>query len=340
MWRLISLSQGRSCGIVSEMNGALTIDGVPATPPNARRARHLTALPRGLAPLGAQDLARHAMLIADGIPKSGRCGAYVYYMFNGRLCWRRYVVPNDPRTTAQQSLRAAFGAASRTWSHSNRLTDQQRAAWAAEAAKVQSRPRSGTSGPLTSQQGFISCNCGTERLGSEMLWEALRWRVQQPETRNRRTQFPLRVEQAQRLAQATSGSRHPPTVPIPSPRRGATHRARHSRANFVSSQAIQPQRVTQPSSERPQTYTGALPVCRRWEAGFSLRAFGPSLLTRAVSCRQEALPAWGTGRIGLLNRPLRRPQVSCVVVRYDNPTAPGASWPVCLSARRRKCSAA
>ena len=198
----------------------------------------------------------------------------------------------------------------------------------------------GTSGPLTSQQGFISCNCGTERLGSEMLWEALRWRVQQPETRNRRTQFPLRVEQAQRLAQATSGSRHPPTVPIPSPRRGATHRARHSRANFVSSQAIQPQRVTQPSSERPQTYTGALPVCRRWEAGFSLRAFGPSLLTRAVSCRQEALPAWGTGRIGLLNRPLRRPQVSCVVVRYDNPTAPGASWPVCLSARRRKCSAA
>jgi hypothetical protein len=273
------------------MNGSPTTDRVPATPPNDRRARHLTALPRGLALLGAQDLARHAMLIADAIPKSGRCGAFVYYMFRGRLCWRRYVVPNDPRTTAQQSLRAAFGPASRTWSRSNRLTHQQRDAWAAEAAKVESRPRLGTSGPLTSQQGFISCNCGTERLGSQMLWEALRWRVQQPETRNRRTQSPLQAEQAQRLAPATSGNPHPSPVPTPSPRRGATHRVRHSRANFLSSQALHSQRVTQSSSERPQTYTGALPVCRRWEAGFALRAFGPPLLTGSVSCRRECSAA-------------------------------------------------
>jgi hypothetical protein len=322
------------------MNGSPTTDGVPATPPNARRARHLAALARGLAPPGAQDLTRHAMLAADGRPKSGRCGAYVYYMFRGRLCWRRYVVPNDPRTAAQQSLRAAFGAASRTWSHSNRLTDQQRDAWTAEAGKVQSRPRLGTSGPLTPQQGFVSCNCGAERIGSEMLWVVPRRRAQQPETRNRRTQFPLQVLQAQRLAHAASGTPHPSTVPTPSPRRGATHRVRHSRANFVSSQAVHSQRVTQPSSERPQTYTGALPVCRRWEAGFALRAFGPSLLTGSVSCRREALPARGTGRNGPLNPFLRRRQVSRVVVRYENPMPPSARWPVYLRARRWECSAA
>ena len=72
---------------------------------------------------------------------SGRSGEWVYYVRGNKQCRRRYVVPKDPRTPAQMRVRAAFGAASRYWSHTLELTEAQRDAWEAVANKRHSRPR-------------------------------------------------------------------------------------------------------------------------------------------------------------------------------------------------------
>src|SRR5512146_465634 len=90
---------------------------------------------------------------------SGRSGEWVYYVRGKKQCRRRYVRPRDPRTPAQLRVRAAFGAASRFWSHTLELTEAQRDAWEAAANKRQSRPRLGQSGPLTGQQYFMAKAC-------------------------------------------------------------------------------------------------------------------------------------------------------------------------------------
>ena len=111
------------------------------------------------------------MLKRDGKPKSGRCGEYVYYMRQGRQCWRHYVVPKDPRTARQQLSRKAFSAASRMWSQDGPLTEAERDAWYADGAKRQSRRRLGQSGPLTGQQDYVGRNYAKERRRLEMLLE-------------------------------------------------------------------------------------------------------------------------------------------------------------------------
>ena len=52
----------------------------------------------------------HAQLIAENRPLSGRAGRYVYYWAYGRLCWRVYVVPKDPRTAGAAALPGRFRA--------------------------------------------------------------------------------------------------------------------------------------------------------------------------------------------------------------------------------------
>jgi hypothetical protein len=104
------------------------------------------------------------------VPTSGRDGLWVYYMRGGKQCRRRYVVPRDPRTPAQLRQRAALSAASKAWSQSERLTQEQRREWRAAGAKVQSRPRLGQSGPLTGQLHFVGRNCTLNQMGREMLW--------------------------------------------------------------------------------------------------------------------------------------------------------------------------
>ena len=64
---------------------------------------------------------------------SGRSGEWVYYVRGNKQCRRRYVRPKDPRTPAQLRVRAAFGAASRFWSHADLLSDQDRDTWEAAA---------------------------------------------------------------------------------------------------------------------------------------------------------------------------------------------------------------
>ena len=97
-------------------------------------------------PGGTRRDGHHNMTILD-IPRSGRDGDYVYYMRGRKLCRRRYFIPTNRRTAARSRARGAFGAIAKAWSRV--LTEQQRRAWNAAAAKVRSRPRLWQSGWLS-----------------------------------------------------------------------------------------------------------------------------------------------------------------------------------------------
>src|ERR1035437_9463637 len=101
------------------------------------------------------------------IPKSGRCGDYVFYMRRRRLFRRRYVVPRNVRTAARRRTRRDFGAIARAWG--GQLTEEQRRAWMASGAKVKSHPRLWQAGPLTGEMHFQGINNARARIGAEML---------------------------------------------------------------------------------------------------------------------------------------------------------------------------
>ena len=107
------------------------------------------------------------MIILD-IPKSGRSGDFVFYMRRKMLCRRRYVVPTNVRTAARRRTRGAFGAIAKAWRE--RLTEEQRQAWVASAARVKSRPRLWQSGPLFGELHFEGINSARARIGREMLF--------------------------------------------------------------------------------------------------------------------------------------------------------------------------
>ena len=95
---------------------------------------------------------------------SGRFGDWVYWVSNGKQHRRRYVRPKDRKTPGQLRTRAIFGAASKYWSNSPDITEQDRDAWEAAANQIQSHPRLDQSGPLTGQQYFVGQavrKCGT-----------------------------------------------------------------------------------------------------------------------------------------------------------------------------------
>jgi hypothetical protein len=106
------------------------------------------------------------MTILD-IPRSGRDGDFVYYMRGKKLCRRRYFIPTNVRTPGRRLARGAFGAVAKAWSRV--LTEPQRQAWNAAAAKVRSRPRLWQSGWLTGQAFFQGICSARARIGREML---------------------------------------------------------------------------------------------------------------------------------------------------------------------------
>jgi hypothetical protein len=207
------------------------------------------------AALEARYLKLHAQLIADNRPMSGRAGGYVYYWAYGRLCWRRYVVPKDPRTATQQSSRAAFGAASLAWSENQALTEEQRDAWYAEAAKLKTRPRLAQSGALTAQQHFIGRNSIKERWGLALLWEPPARKAIMPEAPRR-----------QGVARPSSGTRRACAAPVPSLPQPARACAKEAIGTFCLAQVPFLQRLTRPSSDRPPTTSRPLPEQCRWQA--------------------------------------------------------------------------
>ncbi len=183
-------------------------------------------------------------------PQSGRQDKYVYYMRGGKQCRRRYVVPKDPRTAAQRRSRRTFAAASLAWSHSRRLTNDQRQGWRVTGAKKQSRIRLAQSGPLTGQQHFVSRNSTRLRAGLPIRLEPEGAASRQPMVRWLRIplkmvrigharQVPIRQiltksssGRLQGVTRPTGGRRQPP--------RGY-HRRRYGRRRV--SQALQRQRA-------------------------------------------------------------------------------------------------
>ena len=202
-------------------------------------------VPRHPAPaLEAWYRALHAQILGDKRPVSGRAGRYVYYWAYGRLCWRVYVVPKDPRTAVQRRSRAAFGAASKAWSQSRLLTQERRAAWRAAAAKTKSAPRLGQSGRLNAQQAFVKQNSLKERWDLPLLLEPPQGGMKKAECRMQKPESPAQPQQ-------------PPAV---SPSR-ITHHASRSPL-----QAPLPQPLTRPSSDRLPTACLPLPYHGRCPA--------------------------------------------------------------------------
>ena len=77
----------------------------------------------------------------------------------------------DPRMAAQQRSWGAFRAASKARSENQPLTEQQRDAWYAEAAKTRCTPRLDLSGVLTGQQHFVGRDSVKERWSLPLLSE-------------------------------------------------------------------------------------------------------------------------------------------------------------------------
>jgi len=262
-------------------------------PPGNRRA----VSGRLVAALEAKYLNLHAQLIAANRPMSGRAGGYVYYWAYGRLCWRRHVIPKDPRTPAQQSSRAAFGAASKAWSENQGLTQEHRDAWHADAAKLRTRPRLAQSGPLTVQQHYVGRNAVKGRWDLPLLLEP-------PKRERKNAESATQVPHAQRPARPSAATRRACAAPAPSLPHAAsaaiaphasriTHhapslpRAASAAAKAAirpirPSQVLFPQRLTRPSSDRPHTTTIPLPVQYRWQAQ-SLRSIASSRSLRFSS---------------------------------------------------------
>jgi len=97
-------------------------------------------------------------------------------------------------------------AASKTWSHSTELTEEQRENCRRESAKRRSRPRLGQSGPLTGQQGFVGKSCAKASTGLGKLLEAgeeAGSRLRKGGCRRPKEEPVLQVQQRQRVPRAT-----------------------------------------------------------------------------------------------------------------------------------------
>ena len=202
------------------MNGNHTADGVSAVPQKRRRRKRGIVPLGGQAPLTPKELELHAQLVADGRLKSGRCGAFDYYVRNGKQCWRRHTVPKDPRTPAQQCCRTRFAASSKAFSEADMLTKAQRDEWSADAAKRNSRPRLGQSGPLTSQQDYIGRNCTSKQRDSELLLRPPQPDLEKVERHGVRPELTSQVLQYQLVTRSTSERYYGATVLLPCCYRG------------------------------------------------------------------------------------------------------------------------
>src|ERR1039458_6625920 len=153
------------------MSATLMSRNLSAVPHKDLRGRRRPVGYDRAAPLKPIDLETHRQLLDAHKIMSGRCRGYVYWWWKGRLHSRRYVIPRDPRTPAQRRSRASFRKASKAWSQNQPLTQEQRSAWQAEAAKIKSRPRLSQWGFLTAQQHYVGTNSLKQRWALPLLLE-------------------------------------------------------------------------------------------------------------------------------------------------------------------------
>jgi hypothetical protein len=197
----------------------------------------------------------HSQIRGERRPVTGRAGRYVYYWAYGRLCWRVYVVPKNPRTAVQRRSRAAFGTASKAWSENRLLTQEQRAAWRAAAAKTKSAPRLGQSGRLNALQSYVKQTSLKERWGLPLLLEPPQAGTNEAECRRQKPESPAQI--------------HPHSGVAPS---RITHHA-----SLSPSEVPLPQPLTRPSSDPFPTPSVSPPYHCRWAARTPRRLGDPAL---------------------------------------------------------------
>ncbi len=209
--------------------------------------------------------------------RSGRCGDWVYYLLPGNnQCRRRWVRPKDPRTPAQRQSRARLSAASRKYSAG--LTDQERVACIAAAAKQQSRPRLGQSGPLTGQQHSVRREYAANAGG----------KVQN-------TGISAKVARPERVTRPTWGT-HRGITGMPPGQQGRGWRVTGGgRKAVVGSEPLQRQKVTRFTWQRYRSGPVLVPVPRR-RGTASARPLRARLMqrmgVRAMPARRPAPPLY------------------------------------------------
>ena len=105
------------------------------------------------------------MKILD-IPQAGKRGLNVSQKGRYGQISRALVIPSNPQTPAQMTVRAIFGSVARAW---DGLTEAQRLAWIAAGSTQQTRSRLGQSGPMTGLQLFLKLNATLEQFGGERV---------------------------------------------------------------------------------------------------------------------------------------------------------------------------
>jgi hypothetical protein len=105
------------------------------------------------------------MKILD-IPQSGKRGVNVSLKTNFGQSSRALIIPDNPRTSAQMTIRDILTRVSGAW---RGLTEPQRAAWMAAAEETSSTSRLGQSGALSGFQLFAKLNCTLARFGQPQV---------------------------------------------------------------------------------------------------------------------------------------------------------------------------
>jgi hypothetical protein len=105
------------------------------------------------------------MKILD-IPQSGKRGLYVSQGGRYGQISRILVIPANPRTAPQMSVRAILTRVTARW---RSLQETQRAAWRGAALAIKSVSRLGQNGPLTGAQLFSKINCTLAQFGQDQV---------------------------------------------------------------------------------------------------------------------------------------------------------------------------
>ncbi len=187
--------------------------------------------------------------------KSGRCGDWVWYLLRGsKQCRRRWVKPKDPRTPKQRACRARLRAASKAYSEF--LTDAEQDACIAAGAKVQTRVRAGSSGPMTGHQHFVKGKCKVTKTRASIAKSHSRpSQVPQPKRDTRASSGPHRIR-----AGMTPGQHRHKAGPAKKARAGPMKVEVSKRKEALTAQVQQNQTFTRSTGARQRVTAGAKPA--------------------------------------------------------------------------------
>ena len=175
-------------------------------------------------------------------------------MRGSKLYRRLWVKPKDPRTHKQRSCRDRLRAASKAYSEF--LTDAEQDACIAAAAKVRTRRRAGTSGPLTGHQYWVKGKIKrTKTRASIAKSHSQPSQVQHPQGDTRASS-----DHRHTPARATQGQHHHSTGRAGKGKEGRENVEGRMKKAEPPSQVFQNQTVTQSTGAHQRSAAGARPA--------------------------------------------------------------------------------